>query len=193
MLGDLVRIQLLGDHDADLLVEGVIPEEHKMQQQLHTRKILTPLYHCATAHAASVLPSALLFFICEYGEVAGKFGRELLRQVREKDVVIMARLIQNTLQFCFSVYKTDRLLAICDQRDASKRYLDSSHEDEQDHKEGEEREGGEGEKKMIRERGHLHFVNVSKRIALLLGVQLSYETLVPMFEMMKVGMINDDE
>ena len=115
MLGDLVRIQLLGDHDADLLVEGVIPEEHKMQQQLHTRKILTPLYHCATAHAASVLPSALLFFICEYGEVAGKFGRELLRQVREKDVTIMARLIQNTLQFCFSVYKTDRLLAISDQ------------------------------------------------------------------------------
>ena len=174
-----MRIQLLGEHDADLLVEEVIPEEHKMQQQLHTRKILTPLYHCATAHAASVLPSALLFFICEYGEVAGKFGRELLRQVREKDVRIMARLIQNTLQFCFSVYKTDRLLAICDQ--SEKDTFPSAREKEKDEEEMERK------KKTIRDRGHLHFMSVSKRIALLLGVQLSYETLVPMFEMMKVG------
>ena len=169
-----MRIQLLGFHDADLMVEGVISEENRMRQQLQTRKILTPLYRCATAHAASVLPSALLFFICDYGEVAGKFGRELLRQVREKDTTIMARLIQNTLEFCFVVYKTSRILTICDQ-----------------HARGEEEMEDHTTQRM--ERGHVHFMSVSKRFALLLGVQLSYETLVPMFEMMKVCLRDDDD
>ena len=59
VMGDLVRIQLLGYHDVDLLVDGAVTEEGRTRQQIATKRVLTPLYQCSVAHAASVLPSAL--------------------------------------------------------------------------------------------------------------------------------------
>lgn len=156
MIGDLVRIQLLGYHDADLLIDGVVPEEGSTRQQIATKQVLTPLYQCSLAHAASVLPSALLFFICDYGDVATQLGRDLLRQVKNSDVKYLAKLVQDSLQFSFSVYKTKRVLVKNTDAEPELRYL--------------------------------HFVNVSRRISMLLGVQLQYSVLVPMFEMMKVSM-----
>ena len=154
MMGDLVRIQLLGFNDADLLVDGTVTEEGQTRQQIATKRVLTPLYQCSVAHAASVLPSALLFFVCDYGDVAAQLGRELLRQVKNNDVKCLAKLVQDSLQFSFSVYKTKRVLVRNPNADPQLCYL--------------------------------HFVNVSRRISLLLGVQLQYSVLVPMFEMMKV-------
>ena len=106
-----------------------------------------------------MLPSALLFFVCDYGDVAAQLGRELLRQVKNSDVKCLAKLVQDSLQFSFSVYKTKRVLVKNPDADPELCYL--------------------------------HFVNVSRRISLLLGVQLQYSVLVPMFEMMKVTENND--
>lgn len=75
--------------------------------KLQRKRVLTPLYQCSVAHAASVLPSALLFFVCDYGDVAAQLGRELLRQVKNSDVKCLAKLVQDSLQFSFSVYKTE--------------------------------------------------------------------------------------
>ena len=154
MIGDLVRIQLLGFHDTDLMTDGIITEDGRVCQEIATKRILTPLYQCSLAHAASVLPSALLFFVCDYGDVAAQLGKELLRQVKNSDAKCLAKLVQDSLQFSFSVYKTNRVLVKDPNAGPELKYI--------------------------------HFVGVSRRISLLLGVQLQYSVLVPMFEMMKV-------
>ena len=67
--GDLSLLLLLGSMDADCAA-GEEAEEQRSAQQAWVKKVLTPLYHCSVAHAATVLPAALLFFLTDYGEVA---------------------------------------------------------------------------------------------------------------------------
>ena len=153
-LGDLSLLLLLGHMDADC-AEGAEAEEQRSRQQVWAKKVLTPLYHCSVAHAATVLPAALLFFLTDYGEVATGMCRELLRALREKDVKAFCHLVQDALQYTFTMYKKGKRVVVDEAKNTACLYE--------------------------------HFLGVSRRLAALLGVQLSYELLVALFEMMRVA------
>lgn len=105
MLGDALRVQLLGSHDSE-----VRDEESRLRQQLQTRHVLEPFHRCCVAHAGSLLPSALFFFCCDYGATAAAMAQDLFRQVKSRDPAVLAEILVNSLQFAFSAYKTRRVL-----------------------------------------------------------------------------------
>ncbi|KAK8825416.1 hypothetical protein WA538_003112, partial [Blastocystis sp. DL] len=61
LLGDALRVQLLGSHDL-----SVKDEEGELRREERTRHVLEPFRRCCVAHAGSLLPAALLFFCCDY-------------------------------------------------------------------------------------------------------------------------------
>lgn len=97
--GDLSLLLLLGSMDADCAA-GEEAEEQRSAQQAWVKKVLTPLYHCSVAHAATVLPAALLFFLTDYGEVATGMCKELLRALREKDAKVFCHLVPGRAAVC---------------------------------------------------------------------------------------------
>lgn len=151
--GDLSLLLLLGSMDADCAA-GEEAEEQRSAQQAWVKKVLTPLYHCSVAHAATVLPAVLLFFLTDYGEVATGMCKELLRALREKDAKVLCHLVQDALQYAFTMHKKGKRVVVEEAKNAECLYE--------------------------------HFLGVSRRLAALLGVQLNYELLVALFEMMRV-------
>ena len=155
LFGDVSLLLLQGCHDTDVVAEGEDAEEKRAWQHVQVKTVLRPLNLCCVAHPMSLMPSCLLFYVTDYGDVSTAMCKEVLREAREFDVKGYCHVIQDALQYAFTMYKKGKRIVRDENKNTGCLYE--------------------------------HYLGVSRRLAMMMGIQLNYEVLVALFEMMRVG------